>query len=236
MKSSFRVVILAILGLVFASSCSVFPGLKVIAGQTDPNAAADNVVQTTGLVMADKSGLTDPALSADADRIEAANNGAVDIIEIRKDLNADAFTIYMLIRPPDQNMTQADYLDEIRRALELSWQGTMTQSLGSNLLKVVILDVGTVPTLDKGPSYFGAVSYNTEIARSDAIVYLSHRPNTLNDFAGLITEGKLQFDRPAQLEFYDGTPNHPVFMLPALQGQQGQQTDQSTNSSSQSGS
>jgi hypothetical protein len=225
MKTSFRVVVWALIGLVFASGCSVFPGLKVLSGQDGGEAAANSVVSTTGLVMGDKSGLTDPALSAAADRIEAANNGNVDIIEIRKDLNSDVFTIYMLIRPPTQNMTQADYINEIRRAIELSWQGTMTQSQGSNVLKVVILNPGAVPTLDNGISYVGVVNLDSEIARSDAILYLNHRPNTLNDFSDLIAQGKLTVNQPTGLELYQGTPNHAVFMLSALaaQSQQGQQ-------------
>jgi hypothetical protein len=238
MKPGFRVVIWAVIGLVFASGCSAFPGLKVLSGQAGSDAAAISVVQTTGLVMGDKTGLTDPALSAAADRIEAANNGNVDIVEIRKDLGTDVFVIYMLLRPPGQNATQADIINEIRRAIELSWQGTMTQSLGANVLRIVLLDPTPVPTLDKGISFVGFVGLDTEISRSDAILYLNHRPNTLNDFAGLVAEGKLKWTQPTQTEFYQGTPNHAVFMLSALASQiQGQdQSNQDSGNSSQNGS
>lgn len=230
MKLSLRIAVLGFIGLVFASGCSVFPGLKVLSGQTDPDVVANNVVQTTGLVMGDKSGMTDPAMSAAADRIEAANSGNVDVIEIRKDLNSDVFTVYMLLKPPDQSMTQADYVNEIRRAVELTWQGTMTQSLGANLLKVVILNPGAVPTLDNGVSYVGVVSLDTQISRADAITYLNHRPNTINDFSNLIAQGKMTIDQPTSLELYQGTPNHSVFMLAALQAQQsGQSSDTTSN-------
>ena len=228
MKTHLRFYGFLAISLLFASGCSAFPGLRVLSGQISggQDAAAENVVEITDLVMADKSGLTDPALGAAADRIEAANNGNVDIIEIRKDLKDDMFVVYMLIRPPTQTTTQTDYVNGIRRAIELTWQGTMSQSQGSDILKVVILDPAQVSTLDKGNSFIGAVFLTSEISRTDAIAYLNHRPNSMTDFSDLIATGKLTVDQPTSFELYEGQPNHPVFMLSALaaqaQSQQGQ--------------
>jgi hypothetical protein len=202
------------------SGCSALPGLRVLTGQDNPNALSDQVAELTDMVMADKSGTTDPALLAAADRIEQANNGAVDIVEIRRDTADDMFTVYLLLLP-GQNMTQQQYVDSVRRAIELTWQGTMQSSLGSDLLKVVILDPLPVPTLDKGISFAGTVSLTSEISRSDAVAYLAHRPNSINDFINLIALGKMTVDQPdqTQTEFYTGQPNHPVFMLAQLEAQ-----------------
>ena len=85
MKISLRIAVLALIGLVCVSGCSVFPGLQVLAGQASGANSPNTIVQSTGLVMGDKSGMTDPALSADADRIEAANQGKIDIVQLDKD-------------------------------------------------------------------------------------------------------------------------------------------------------
>lgn len=220
MSMSARLYLVLVLGILLAAGCSSLPGLRVLSGEESADAVTGRLIEQTDLVMADKSGLTDPALMAAADRIEAAS-GNVDIIEIRKDLNSDSFTVYMLIRPPDQNTTQAQQVNDLRRAIELTWQGTISQSLGSDMLKVIILDPGLVPTLDKGPSYVGVVALTSEIARGDAIAYLNQRPNTVNEFVDLIAEGKMTIVQPeqGQMEFYQGQPNHPVFMLAALAAQ-----------------
>ncbi|MEO8609878.1 MAG: hypothetical protein ABI690_18440 [Chloroflexota bacterium] len=226
-----RLQFLLAIGLLMASGCSALPGLRVLSGQDSPDALADQVAELTDMVMADKSGTTDPALLAAADRIEQAS-GKVDVIEIRQDTADDMFTVYMLLQPPGQNTTQQDYVDSLRRAIELTWQGTMQSSLGSDVLKVVILDPQPIPTLDKGISFAGSVSISSEIARSDAVAYLAHRPNSINDFINLIAQGKMTVDQPTQAnaEFYTGQPNHPVFMLAQmeaqLRAQQGQQPSQ----------
>lgn len=220
MKISSRFHVLLAAGLLLASGCSVFPGLRVLTGQESPDAAADQVIELTEMVMADKSGTTDPSLLSAADRIEAAA-GSVDIIEIRQDPVDDLFTVYMLFLPAGQNLTQQQYVDSLRRAIELTWQGTMQASQGSDVIKIVILDPMPIPTLDKGIGFAGSVYINSEIARSDVVAYLSHRPNSLNDFIDLVAQGKLTLEQPdaTQSSFYAGQPNHPVFMLAQLEAQ-----------------
>jgi len=210
------------IALLMASGCSALPGLRVLSGQdpNSPEALSATVAELTEMVMADKSGTTDPSLLTAADRIEQAS-GNVDIIEIRQDTAEDIFTVYMLLQPPGQNATQQEYVDSLRRAIELTWQGTMQASQGSDVIKVIILDPLMVPTLDKGLSFAGSVFINSEIARSDAVAYLAHRPNSINDFINLIALGTMTVDQPdaTQAEFYNGQPNHPVFMLAQLEAQ-----------------
>ena len=227
MKISLRIHVLLALGLLVVAGCSSLPGLRVLTGEDSPEAAADQVIELTDMVMADKSGTTDPSLLSAADRIEAAA-GSVDIIEIRQDLAEDMFTVYMLFQPAGQNMTQQEYVDALRRAIELTWQGTMQASQGSDVIKIVILDPMIVPTLDKGLSFAGSVYINSEISRPNVVAYLSHRPNTINDFVDLIAQGTLSIEQPdqAQAEFYTGQPNHPVFMLAQLEAQVRAQQEQ----------
>jgi hypothetical protein len=215
MKAGTRAAAIFILALVFGTGCSVLPGLRVLTGQENPAALDEQLIEVTDLVMADKSGNSDPSLFAAADRIEAAS-GLVDVIEIRKDLTQEVFTVFVLLQPMDPNTTQAQFINEIRRTIELSWQGTMRESEGSDVLKVVILDPGVIPTLDNGNSFVGIVTIDSQIARDDAIVYLEQRPHTVNDFVDLVSQGTLTLVNPEQLEIYDGQPNHPVFMLSAL--------------------
>jgi hypothetical protein len=221
MKTSPRLSFLLAASLILAAGCSAMPGLRVLTGQDSPETAADQVIELTDLVMADKSGTTDPSILAAADRIEQAAAGNVDIIEIRQDAANDLFTVDLLIMPPDQNTTQQEFVDGLRRAIELTWQGTMEASRGSDVLKVVILGPQVVPTLDKGLSFAGSVFMNAVISRADAVAYLSHRPNTINDFLDLIAKGTLSVDQPTQdqPEYYTGQPNHPLFMLSQLEAQ-----------------
>ena len=100
----FRVLALT---LVFAAGCSVFPGLRVLTGE-DVTGTNAEITQMSEIVMADKTGATDPSLMAAADRIEAASP-FVDIIEIRKDEADDAFVVNMLFQQPadSEGQTQA---------------------------------------------------------------------------------------------------------------------------------
>jgi hypothetical protein len=237
-----RFPLLLVAALLFASGCSALPGLRVLTGQDATNAVAERSVESDELVMADKSGTTDPALIAAADRIEAANGGNVDIVEIRQDTVKHEFDVYMLYQP-DPNGTQQDNNNAIRRAIELTWQGTMQASRGSDVIRINIVQPQRVPTLDKGPSFVGFVVASFAIDRPDALAYLQHRPNTLTDFITLITDGKLKDTTPqnGQPEFYSGQPNHPVFMLasmaPAATADQQAQSDQNgQNSNSSNGS
>jgi hypothetical protein len=210
--------------LLLSAGCSTFPGLRVLTGETTADGLVAESVEVADLVMADKSTVGDPSLLAAADRIEAAS-GFVDIIEIRRLDDEDAFVVNLVIQdailPTDIN-TQIRFLDILRRFVELSWQGTLQESEGSGVLKVNVYVARTVASLNSGDSLIGFLLITTEIDREDALVYLSHRPNTLDDFAGLVVDGILQYDEPAGSVIYDGEPNHPMFMLAqpsALEGQ-----------------
>ncbi|MBZ0284634.1 MAG: hypothetical protein K8L97_28105 [Anaerolineae bacterium] len=216
MKTTLRFSVFIVLAMWAAVGCSALPGLRVLTGEDSPDAVANQVVEITDLVMADKSGLTDPALIAAADRIEAATSSNVDIIEIRKDLAADVFTVYMLITLPNEDASQAEFLNQVRRDVELTWQGTLRESEGSDVLKIVVLLPNIIPTLDKGSSFVGVVWLNSEIARSDALAYLANRPNNLNQFVDLIAQGVMTLEEATESELYDGQPNHPVFMLGSI--------------------
>jgi hypothetical protein len=206
----------AVLALLLVSGCSSLPGLRVLTGQEDEQSVADRTVESLDLVMADKTGSTDPALIAAADRIEAAN-GNVDIIEIRNDPDNRVFTITMLLNapPPDNTMEgQIAYLDSLRRAFELSWQGTIRESEGADVLRITMLGVGRVTTLDNGPSYYGAVQADGEIERNAAVSYLAGE-RSLTAFYDLIVLGTLNLEAPNEFILYEGQPNHPMFALPS---------------------
>ncbi len=209
---------LVLISLVWlAAGCSVFPGLRVLTGETAPETRAERVVQITGLIMADKSGTTDPALIAAADRIEAATGGSVDIVEIRHDPGTDIFNVYMLFRGPGQSATPQERNEALRRAVELTWQGALQVSQGADLIRIDILVPASIPTLDHGPSFVGQTAARFEIAREDVLTYLAQRPTSFQGFVGLITDGRLQYINPSETspEFYAGRPNHPLFMLAA---------------------
>lgn len=213
----YRYIQTLLLAVLVTAGCSAMPGLRVLTGETSPDAVANQVVEISDLVMADKTGLTDPALVAAADRIEAAAP-SVDVIEIRQDLSTDVFSVYMLFRPPSANPTTNDLQNALRRSVELTWQGTLTASEGSDVLFVSLLVPTEIPTLDNGPSFIGRIAMTFEIARSDALAYLNHRPNTFNDFVDLIAQGKMTMDQPQDFQIYSGTPNHPMFMLAPVTG------------------
>jgi hypothetical protein len=219
--------VLALLG----AGCSALPGLRVLTGQDAPDAISERVVETTGLVMADKSGNTDPSILAAADRIEAAAGGNVDIIEIRQDLTNDVFNVYMLYRGLDQNATQQDQYDALRRALELTWQGSLQASQGSDMIRVNLLQPNLIPTLDKGLSFVARISATIEISRENVLAYLARRPTTLQDFVNMIADGEMTFDQPQQDDqsaFYSSEPNHPMFMLASVEAQVRAQAQQSS--------
>ncbi|MBI5671518.1 MAG: hypothetical protein HZC41_26295 [Chloroflexi bacterium] len=222
MKHAARSPLLFVLLALLGAGCSALPGLRVLTGQDAPDAVADRVVETTGLVMADKSGNTDPSIIAAADRIEAAANGQIDIIEIREDPANDVFNIYMLFNPDlGQNATAQEQNDALRRALELAWQGTLSASQGADIIRVNMLQPGVVPTLDKGLAFYAQIAATFEISREKALSYLAKRPTTLQDFANLIVDGEITYQTPASGEraFYESQPNHPMFMLASLEAQ-----------------
>jgi hypothetical protein len=218
-----RIVLLAV-GCFAAAGCSSLPGLRVLTGQ-DTGTAADSAqtVQSLDLVMADKSGTTDPSLYAAADRIEAADR-SVDIIEIRQDVNARVFEVDLLV-PPPQDATQASqiaFFQAIFQGIEVTWQAVLPESESSDTLRVVVLIPEEIPTLDNGPSFVGGIFATAEISRGDAAVFLS-RSHTLTDFIDLIANGKLNFQQATSSQLYTGRPNHPMWMLPNPASDQSQQ-------------
>ena len=215
MKWNVRFAAFLMMAILTGAGCSVLPGLKVLSGQDTGDAAQNRLVETTELVMANKAGTTDPALNGVADRIETASGKTIDIIEIRNDLNTREFQVYALILP-DPNLSQRDSLNQLRRAIELTWRGIMQQSIGSQTLKVALVFPGSVQTLDKGPSFYGLIGATATISRADALVYLDSGSPSLQNFAKLITDTKLAYDQPSSPALYRGTPNHPVFMLSNL--------------------
>lgn len=201
----------------FAVGCSSLPGLRVLTGQDTPDTTAEITVAALDLVMADKSGATDPAIIAAADRIEAATNGTVDIVEIRSDFETRIFTVDMLFRPPRSDGSlegQIAELEALRRAIELTWQGTMRESDGTDIIRVLMMQPADIVTLDNGTSFVGIVLADAQIERGAAAAYLSGT-RSLNTFFDLIANGTLAFEQPNQLVLYEGQPNHPMFMLPS---------------------
>jgi hypothetical protein len=209
------VVVGIIMTALLAAGCSSLPGLRVLTGQEDTENVANATVEALDLVMADKSGMTDPSLIAAADRIEAATNGSVDIIEVRNDLENRIFTVDMMFRPPQSDDSvegQIAVLDSLRRAIELTWQGTMRESEGADLIRVILMAPQDIVTLDNGVSFVGIVLADAQIERGAAAGYLSGA-RSLNAFFDLIAAGTLSYEQPQQLILYEGQPNHPMFML-----------------------
>lgn len=206
------------LALVLVTGCSALPGLRVLTGQGEAENEALRALELVDLVMADKTGATDPSLIAAADRIEAATNG-VDIIEIRRSLSEDALVVNMLFMPagePDMESSagQVDFYTAIQRAIELTWRGTVAESEGSSLLRVNFITPWNIATLDSGPGFAGVVFLQSEIERLDALSYLQG-PRDLYDFFDLIAEGTLLYENPEGGVLYNGEPNHPLFLLNA---------------------
>jgi hypothetical protein len=215
-------ILLFLISVFVLAGCQSLPGLQVLLGQdpqSNPSAAASQTVAAMDLVMADKTGRTEPALFAAADRIEAAS-GEVDIIEIRRDDENHLFNVAMLFRPPQgdgSQQAQLAQLDSLRRAIELTWQGTMRDSEGTDLLRVRLMEPASITTLDNGQSFVGIVTADAEIERSAAATYLAGT-RSLATFFDLIAQGTLSYDRPQQTEIYTGQPNHPLFMLSTTGG------------------
>jgi hypothetical protein len=215
MKWNVRVAAFLVMAVFASAGCSALPGLRVLAGQDTGETAENRLVETTELVMANKSGNGDPALNAAADRIETAAGGSVDIVEIMNDLNSRTFQIYALYLP-DAGQTQNASVNRQRRVFELIWRGVMDQSIGAETLNVTLLLPGQVETLDKGSSFVGFIVATATIAREDALLYLSNGAPSLNNFVNLVTDGTLVYDQPASQPLYQGVPNHPVFMISQL--------------------
>jgi hypothetical protein len=211
-----RTLLIIALFAVFIAGCSSLPGLRVLTGESDEQTLTDAAVQSVDLVMADKTGRTDPSLGAAADRIEAANP-FVDIIEIRNDEETNQFDVMLLFSPPQVENTlegQIQIYEALRRTFELSWQGTMRESEGADLLRVTILFPFPVSTLDSGTSYVAVVFAEGEIERGAAAAYLNGERSMVT-FNDLIVQGTLNYITPQEQIFYEGIPNHPMFMLPA---------------------
>lgn len=216
-----RIIQFVLLSAILVSGCSQLPGLRVLTGQTtetNGGASGDLTVQALDLVMADKSGATDPGLSAAANRIEAAAP-MVDIIEVRKDTEGRVFSVNMLFSAPQVDRTtmegQVADLEARRRAFEVTWQGMMAESEGTDVFDIRLLAPAPIATLDHGQSFVGLVVAQTSIDRSAAAAYLAGARN-LNNFYDLLVNGALQYLTPSEYIFYEGTPNHPMFMLTGI--------------------
>lgn len=212
MKWNVRFAAFLVMAVFASSGCSALPGLRVLAGQDTGEAAENRLVESTELVMVNKSGNTDPALNATADRIETAAGGTVDIIEIRNDLNSRTFQVYALYLPISDT-TSATEVNQERRIFELIWRGVMSQSIGAETINVSLVFPQQYSTLDKGRSFLGFIISTATIARDKALVYLESGAPSLNNFINLITDGTLAYNQPDSSPLYNGVPNHPVFMI-----------------------
>ena len=214
MKLTLRFAAFLLITVLAGAGCSALPGLRVLAGQDTGENAENRLVETSELVMVNKTGTTDPALNSVADRIESAAGNTIDIIEIRNDLNKRSFQVYALYLM-DSTLSQADEVNRERRAFELVWRGIMQQSIGAETLDIALVYPVPVNTLDRGQSFVGYVISTVTIARNAALTYLNGSPS-LQNFVGLVAEGSLAFNQPSQPPLYSGTPNHPVFMISQL--------------------
>jgi hypothetical protein len=211
-----RILGIVILSAVLAAGCSSLPGLRVLAGQQADATISNTTVQAVDLVMADKSGTTDAGLTAAANRIEAADS-MIDIIEVRRDTDARTFTVNMLFQPPQTDTSTLDgqiaQYEALRRAFEVTWQGVMQVSEGTDTIDIHLLGAGNIATLDHGKSFVGYLVAQGTIDRSAAAAYLAGARN-LNNFVDMVVKGTLSYQTTNQFVPYDGTPNHPMFMLP----------------------
>jgi len=207
--------LLGVIAALAVSGCTVFPGLRVLTGETTASSQAERTVQNIDLVMGDKSGNTDSSLLNAANRIEAADN-LVDIIEIREDAEAHIFDVTMMFLASPQNTAQGqrDWADALRQAVELTWRAVLPESEDSDLLRITFVAPAEINTLDNGPSFIGIIDRSFEIDRLDAVNYLQGA-RSLETFMDLLAEGKLRNLEPDAVEFYSGTPNHPMFVAPS---------------------
>lgn len=207
--------LLTVISAIAVSGCTVFPGLRVLTGETTASSQAERTVQNIDLAMGDKSGNTNSSLLNAAYRIEAADN-LVDIIEIREDAETHIFDVTMLFLALPQNTPQGqrDWADALRQAVELTWRAVLPESENSDLLRITFVSPAEINTLDNGPSFVGIVDRSFEIDRLDAVNYLQGS-RSLETFLDLLAEGKMRDMQPDALEFYTGTPNHPMFVAPA---------------------
>jgi outer membrane murein-binding lipoprotein Lpp len=215
-----RILQVVVLSVILISGCSKLPGLRVLTGQDAQGnnlATTDQTVQVLNLVMADKTGATDPSLLAAADRIEAADS-QINIIEVRKNDASRVFTVNILMDLSGVDFStdagKIDFLERTRRAFELIWQGTLQASEGTDQIDIKLLGPAQLATLDHGASFVGILVAEGQIDRTEAARYLSGARN-LSNFYDLIVSGTLDYQMPSKQILYDGTPNHPMFMIPA---------------------
>ena len=195
-----RILGFVLLSAVLASGCSQLPGLRVLTGQTEEGVSGDLTVSALDLVMADKSGAADPGISAAANRIEAADT-MIDIIEVRKDTEGRVFTVNMLFNPPQVDGStlegQIAQLEALRRAFEVTWQGMMPESEGTDRIDVRLLYPQSIATLDHGQSFIGYLIAQASIDRAEAAAYLAGARN-LNNFYDMVINGALEYQTPDQ--------------------------------------
>lgn len=212
-----RILAIVVLSAILAAGCSSLPGLRVLSGQQPDETFSDTTVQTLDLVMADKSGDAEMGLTAAANRIEAADS-MIDIIEVRKDPETRVFSVSMLFNPPQADTSTLDgqiaQYEALRRAFEVTWQGMMPVSEGTDTIEIHLLGAGNIATLDHGESFVGYLVAQGIIERAAAATYLAGARN-LNNFVDMVVNGTLDYQTTNQFVPYQGTPNHPMFMLPS---------------------
>jgi hypothetical protein len=220
----FRAALLMIV-LLFAAGCSEMEGLRVLTGEDQANGATGGgSAQTIDLVMADKTGGTDPSLIQAAYRIEAANtvqnDPLVDIIEIRRDeARRELYVamLYLLPLPSGSSPLEqlALELDNFRRAFESVWLGTQDDADGLDTYRIALLEVTSITTLDNGQSIAANVAVETRIDTADAQAYLAGE-RSLTNFQALVLENKMTYLYSAGFarQPYQGQPNHPLIFPP----------------------
>lgn len=213
MKTRLSLYLFLIATTVFMTGCDVFPGLRVLTGEAEA-ASGNRAVAELDLVMADKSGSTDPSLIAIADRIEAASLYS-DVIEIRENPEANSFDVSMVVRlgQPQTQQEELEQYDELRRIQEYVWLALIPQSDDVNQIRITFLGPVPISTIDNGDSYAAQVLMRTVVERADAADYLARERN-LSTFDDMIVSGRVAVILPQSVTFYDGQPNHPLMALP----------------------
>jgi hypothetical protein len=196
----------------FMTGCSVFPGLRVLTGEAEA-ASGNRAVSELDLVMADKTGATDPSLIAAADRIEAASLYG-DVIEIRENPAENSFDVSLMlwVQPAQTQEEQLQQYDEIRKIQEYTWLALLPQSEDVGQIRITFIAPLFVNTIDNGESFLGRVVLRSVIDRADAADYLT-RDRNLMTFSDMIVSGRMSMDSPQTATYYEGQPNHPLLPL-----------------------
>jgi hypothetical protein len=198
--------------LAFMAGCDAFPGLRAVTGG-NTTANQNRAVSELNLVMADKTGATDPSLIAIADRIESASTIG-DVIEIRENLDVGSYdvSVVLWVEPPTTQQEAIQQYDQMRRIQEYAWIALLPQSEDVANFRVTFLAPARVNTIDNGASFVGQVVFRSSIERANAADYLTHERN-LEVFFNMIAAGRISVEYPQSAIYYDGVPNHPLLQV-----------------------